>query len=165
MDDKKPIFFPVSKTKLVVMSICTIGMYDFYWFYKNWKLIKDRENLEIKPFWRSFFAFFYCHSMFDRISNYSNSPSRFNSILFAALWIIIFLLWKLPDPYSLISTFSFIPLIVVQDHVSQINQEHSPDAASNKNFSKWNILAVAFGGALFALIVFASFLPVQDNVL
>jgi len=61
MDDQKPIFSPVSKTKLAVMSICTLGMYDLYWFYKNWGLVKDRNNLEIKPFWRAFFAFFYCH--------------------------------------------------------------------------------------------------------
>ena len=160
MGDQKPIFFPVSKTKLVVMSISTLSMYDLYWFYKNWKLVKNRENLELKPFWRVFFAYFYCHSMFDRISNYSASSPRFDSFVVAAFWIIVFLLWQLPNPYSLLATFSFFPLLIVQGYVSQINQEHSPDSNSNNSFSKWNILAIVIGGPLFALTIFASFIPV-----
>ncbi len=40
-----PIFFPASRTKLLVMSLCTFGLYEYYWFYKNWKLVRDRVDL------------------------------------------------------------------------------------------------------------------------
>ena len=38
-----PLYFPVSNTKLVLLSVCTLGLYEFYWFYKNWALVKERE--------------------------------------------------------------------------------------------------------------------------
>jgi len=30
----QPIFFPVSRLKLVIMSTVTFGIYELYWFYK-----------------------------------------------------------------------------------------------------------------------------------
>lgn len=47
-----PLFFPVSPLKLVVMSIITLNTYELYWFYKNWKLIKQRTDSNIMPFCR-----------------------------------------------------------------------------------------------------------------
>jgi hypothetical protein len=59
--------FPVSLLKLTVMSICTFGIYEAYWFYKNWNLIKQRRRSNIAPFWRAFFAYFFCYQCFDEI--------------------------------------------------------------------------------------------------
>lgn len=36
-----PYYFPVSNTKLVLMSLATLGFYELYWFYKNWVFVKD----------------------------------------------------------------------------------------------------------------------------
>ncbi len=36
-----PYFFTTSTLKLTLMSICTFGIYELYWFYKNWVLIKE----------------------------------------------------------------------------------------------------------------------------
>jgi len=27
------------------MSLCTFGLYEYYWFYNNWKLVRDRADL------------------------------------------------------------------------------------------------------------------------
>ena len=53
-----PPFFTASVLKLIVMSVCTMGIYQLYWFYKNWKLIKDRTGQKIRPFWRAFFLLY-----------------------------------------------------------------------------------------------------------
>jgi hypothetical protein len=53
-----PIFFAVSIPKFIVLSICSIGIYDLYWFYKNWQLVRAREQSDISPFWRAFFGIF-----------------------------------------------------------------------------------------------------------
>ncbi len=55
-EEAKPLFFPVSITKLIILSICTIGIYEVYWFYKNWEIIKQREYSKISPFWRAIFS-------------------------------------------------------------------------------------------------------------
>ena len=66
-----PLYFPVSPLKLIVLSVCTFGLYKFYWFYKNWCLIKERESSlsmqigfrdsGIMPFWRALFTVLYCY--------------------------------------------------------------------------------------------------------
>ena len=45
-----PMYFAVSPLKLVVMSVCTMGGYELYWFYRNWVLVKNMENTDISPF-------------------------------------------------------------------------------------------------------------------
>jgi hypothetical protein len=32
----RPIYFPVSTLKLVVLATCTFGLYEIYWFYRHW---------------------------------------------------------------------------------------------------------------------------------
>ena len=41
-ESNEPHFFPVSGLKLVVMSTVTFGLYEIYWFYQNWWLVKQR---------------------------------------------------------------------------------------------------------------------------
>ena len=44
-----PVFFAVSILKFIVLSIFSLGVYDIYWFYKNWKLARAREDSDILP--------------------------------------------------------------------------------------------------------------------
>jgi hypothetical protein len=62
-------FFAVSPVKLVVLSVCTLGLYQIYWFYKHWVLIKRRSEPLIIPWARAFFGFFWCYSCFEFIRN------------------------------------------------------------------------------------------------
>jgi hypothetical protein len=45
--DSQAPYFAVSLLKLTVMSVCTFGIYELYWFYKNWRLIMEREKIDI----------------------------------------------------------------------------------------------------------------------
>jgi len=66
-----PIYFAVSPLKLVVMSICTMGIYELYWFYKNWVLIKERESLDIKPFLESLLCTYLLLLFLQKSSSFS----------------------------------------------------------------------------------------------
>ena len=46
----------ISTTKLIVMSLFSLGLYHLYWFYKQWKLARDRTGENLSPFSRAFFA-------------------------------------------------------------------------------------------------------------
>lgn len=156
-----PLYFPVSPLKLVVMSICTIGIYDLYWFYKNWALVKEREKLDIMPFWRAFFAYFFCYSLFKKIQDSTDKVSLGKSISpgpMAAGWIIVTLLWKLPDPYWLITYFSVFFLVPVQYVVNELNDVVAPTHNRNIKFTGWNIVGVVFGGLIVILGVVGIFL-------
>lgn len=148
--------------KLVVMSICTIGIYELYWYYKNWRLVKEREELDIMPFWRAFFAYFFCYSLFKRIQASAESQNLQKSIspgLLATGWIVISILWRLPDPYWLATYFAVFFLLPVQAVVNDINRVSNPKHDPNSNFTGWNIAAVVIGGLFFVLGLIGTFLP------
>jgi hypothetical protein len=60
----RPIYFPVSPLKLVVLATCTFGLYEIYWFYRHWGVVRERHNSGIVPFARAFFAPLFCYSLF-----------------------------------------------------------------------------------------------------
>ncbi len=161
-----PVYFPVSILKLIVLSVCTMGIYELYWYYKNWRLIKERENLDIMPFWRAFFAYFFCYSLFLKVRATANSLSVTRSIAAGPLalsWIIVTILWQLPDPYWLVTYFAVLFLIPVQILVNDINAVSSPGHDENRRFTAWNITAVVIGGVLFLLMVYATFVPIEET--
>ena len=74
-------YFSISPKRLALFSILTLGIYEIYWFYKNWEAVKKAENLKISPLGRAIFAVFYCNSLFKKVlesaksHNYQNSYS------------------------------------------------------------------------------------------
>jgi len=159
-----PVYFSVSPLKLIVMSVCTCGIYELYWHYKNWSLIKEREKLDIRPFWRAWFAFFFCYSLFKKIRTTAQSLNLKRSIAagpLAAGWIITTLFWRLPDVYSLLTYFAMFFLVPVQSLVNEMNESVKPGYEQNKRFTPWNIVVVVFGGIFFVLILLGSFLPAE----
>lgn len=156
-----PIYFPVSLAKFVVMNFCTWGVYQFYWFYENWKLIQEREQSEVSPFWRTFFAFIYCYALFRKVQSAAASLQIRQSISPDALasgWILLSLLFLLPDPYWLVNFLSVFFLIPVQQNANRINESLVPGHDRNERFSAWNKVVVIIGGVLFIVGVIGALL-------
>jgi hypothetical protein len=157
----EPPFFAVSLTKLVLMSICTFGLYEVYWFYRNWKCIKGRERSNISPALRAIFAVFYCYQCFARIRAYDierNGSSPLSAGLLAIGWIITTLLSSLPDPYWWISLLSFVFILPVQSYANRLNAQASPSHNRNASLRSWNWVALILGGALLLLALAETFL-------
>jgi hypothetical protein len=143
-------YFPVSLVKLVVMHFCTLGAYQYYWLYENWRLIKEREYSDIRPFWRTFFAVFYCFSLFEKIEGSGKLLHLRQSIssgVLAGGWALFSVLSILPDPYWLLTFLSVVFLVPVQQQINRINGQLVPGHDPNQRFTAWNIAAVAVGGS------------------
>jgi len=154
-------YFPVSSIKLVVMNFCTLGAYQYYWFYKNWQLIKERESLDISPFWRTFFAVMYCFPLFWKIEGSGDVLHLRQSISFSVLaggWVLFSVLSMLPDPYWFVSFLSVVCLVPVQQYINLINEQLAPGHDPNTYFTAWNIVAVVVGGSFFILAFIATIL-------
>jgi hypothetical protein len=148
-------FFAVSPVKLVVLSTCTLGLYQIYWFYKNWVLIKEHSEPDITPWARALFGFFWCYSCFEFIRNDERRLDLEPTLPAGPLavgWIAASLTWRLPEMYSLITFLAPLLLIPAQRHVNRINGLVAPDHDTNTRFSAWNWLAVTAGGIFIALI-------------
>jgi len=153
-----PLYFPVSMMKFLVLSVCTFGIYQFYWFYTNWRIIKRREGSNISPFWRTFFIFLFCYALFDRIRKSAaslNVGTGINPGLLTAVWIGISLAVNLPEPYMLIGFFQVLALVPVQTAVIAINARSAPGHDPNRRFGPFQIIGVIILGAFFVLTVIA----------
>jgi hypothetical protein len=160
--DGQPVFFAVSPLKLVLMSTVTFGIYEIYWFYKNWKLIKQRTESSIMPFWRAFFGVFFCYSCFREVKDVAASRGvSFPSSpgMLAAGWIILTLLWRLPDPYWFVCFLAPLMLMPVQNAINRLNAVVAPNHSPNSRFSAWNIVGLVVGGILFVFCIIGIFLP------
>lgn len=155
-------FFPVSTFKLVLMSVCTLGVYELYWFYKNWQLVKARDGSDIYPFWRAFFGVFFCYSLFTKVRDHGHPDVGSNRLPAGALafgWIVATLMWRLPDPYSMCSLLAFVFMIPVQMTANRINSAVEPEHDRNGRLTWLNWVGVVIGGLVVALAIVGSFLP------
>jgi hypothetical protein len=158
----RPVFFPVSLVKLGVLSVCTLGIYQIYWFYQNWRLVQAREGTDISPVWRGIFGVFFCRSLFQRVREHGmfhGITPAFSVGGMAAGWIIATLGSRLPDPYWLITFTSILFLFPVQSYVNRINLAVVPGHEPNDRFTGWNWFGVVVGGVFLFLVAVAFMLP------
>jgi hypothetical protein len=128
----------------------------------NWSLIKKRTRREIKPFWRAWFAVFFCYELFKEIkesAGYNNIKANYSPGWLVVAYIALLIFYKVPGPLYLICFLTFLPLFVVQDVVNRINSELAPEATPNNKFSGKNIIAIVIGGIFFILSVISEFIP------
>jgi hypothetical protein len=145
MEDEEAPFLAVSLAKLVVMSICSFGIYQIYWFYENWRLIKEREETNIRPSWRAFFAYFFCYQCFSRISRASASLGLqpIAAVPLAVGWVFMTFLAIIPSPFWIITVLSVLFLLPVQAAANRVNQKWTPNHNPNRYFTNWNRAFIA----------------------
>ena len=149
-----PQYFAPTPLKFIAMAICTFGLYEVYWSYKNWRFIKDRDGLDIMPFWRAIFYPLWHYALLTQLNTTLKSKLLSSRAFRAALAVILFvlnMLIQLPDPYWLVSSFTFVaflpPILAMQD------RSHS--------FHPSNLIAYLLGGPAYLLVVLSAigFLP------
>ena len=156
--------FAVSITKLVVMCIATLGMYQLFWFYKHWVAIKRRTRQDIRPVWRAIFGVIWCYSCFREIDEEARRADGANKLAFgllAATWIILTIMSRLPDPYWMVSLLSSFVLIPVQKQANALNAKAAPEADRNSRFNWMNITWLAISAPIWALALIGLMLPAE----
>ena len=53
--DTRP--YLISPTRIVLLSILTLGLYTTYWLYKTWKHYKEHTGAEVHPIWHGLTSF------------------------------------------------------------------------------------------------------------
>jgi len=170
----QPVFFPVSRTKLIVMLLVTFTLYELVWFYKNWALIRRRGEPVI-PVARAIFAVFFCYSLFDRVRSRAKPLGlRLSAGWLATGWIVLTVTGNMldrlispevsPAVYAMIIVLLFASgafLLPVQNAINAINRAEVPDHEPNDRFTVWNWLWIVVGGLLLVLVVLGSLVPVE----
>lgn len=164
--NKSQMFFPTSKTKLIVMTVCTFSIYIFYWFYTNWKILKETQGSDIRPFWRTFLVPIFCYSLFKGVrecAKENNVRAEYSPVWITVGYILFSTTGILPDPFSLMTFFlPMLPLLPVQGAINSLNAKVVPGQKINDKFSGWNIATIIFGVIIWGLLILAMTMPVPS---
>lgn len=151
---------------MVALSVATFGIYQIYWFYKNWKQLKEHHNLDIKPGWRTaglfvpIWGLILTYRQFDDIRGHAENSGI--EKLFLPGWmlvqyIVLTALWRLPDPYWLLTFFSIAPLTIVQETLNEYWKKEQPELGLKTNLSGGQIALIIIGGLLFLVTLVGLF--------
>lgn len=150
-----PEYFTVSTARLILLGIPTLGFYNIYWAYKNWKAIekfpttnKKGKPIPVHPALSAFFFPLTSYEMFSRVRNSMQGiePERkVRAGLYA--WVLFFL--------NIVS-LSSIPIIFMQKHMNYIKVH----AYGNKRVRKgtsWGEVVMTVLGMLYMGAIISSY--------
>jgi len=137
IEQTEPLYLYISSARLVLMSILSFGIYEVYWLYKNWWYLKNREHLDIKPFWRGWFGIFFCHSLLHHIYNDDECNAiqqpQFSHSTLATIWVILILIANIVGRFpgatlSMMSALipSYLCFVPVQNYINSVMKKRSP---------------------------------------
>lgn len=150
-------FFTTSTFKLSVMSLSTFSLYLFYWFYKNWCLIKKQTpNSKVMPLLRAFFSPLFAYSCFRHIKVSASRIGINNKLPIGYLALAFFLLHLLaqaPHFYGLIGFLSFLPIVPMNNIALAVNVAHNLQFQNNDKFSTLNKVGITIGAFLWLMMI------------
>jgi hypothetical protein len=165
--EEAPAFFAVSRAKLVVMSLATLGFYRVFWFYKHWQRQRERTEDALSPFWRTLFSIFFAYDLFTRVhaeARQHGIAPRYHAGWAAAAYIVPSLMFRLPDPWWMITLASIVPLVSVQGAANAVNASLTPLAGRNASFSAVNVVVIVLGAILWLLLLLAFWVEMTGQV-
>lgn len=156
-----PVYFPVATSKFVVMSVATWGLYELYWFYRNWKYVRDHDGVKLSPFWRAWFAIFTFHDLISRIKRYAQSRGVLRT--YSAGWLtvayLLLLLSARVPVVGIVSVLTFWPVLPVVGVIRTLNDGEGSAVWVDRRYSGWDILGIVLGSLLWLLVIASVILP------
>jgi hypothetical protein len=155
---KPPRWFLVGGTKLAVMMVVTLGLYQLYWFYKQWDRVRDAGD-HVAPAPRSLFAIIFCHSLFRRIIDSTHAVGVQTSLspwLLAVGFIFPSLLWRVEGAAAFLGFLAIVPLVAAQRIATAVALAQGSTEDRNTRLTLYNWLGIAAVIGIFVLLVLAA---------
>jgi hypothetical protein len=148
--------------KLALLSICTLGLYQIYWFWRNWGRVAERTGRPIMPFWRAVFSPLWSYSLFDEVRDQARSAEVSVVWMPAFLALAFFLLsaaWRFGGAGTVLSILSFLPLVPVQATINEMAARRG--AQPDTRLSSHHVFVIAVGSVIVVLAVIGTFIQPQ----
>lgn len=157
-----PAFYSTGPFKFVLLSIGTFGLFQLYWFYRNWQAVKRRDASDIRPFWRAFFAPLWTFSLGAWLNDAARAQRietlDLPAIPLGVLYLVLSAagaLPSLPAPYFVLTfvlaVFAILPFdFAVRRYVGG----GVLSAASHPRLAIWQMVGSLIGAALLGLSAF-----------
>ena len=174
-ESSRAMFYVVSRQKFNVLLIATVGLYQLYWFYKNWDLYRkstpheSESGSNIWPVPRGIFAIFFTHQLFREIKAHGiDDPAvaEWDVEGHATLTVIIMVVSNLVDrlanktigsPYTdYLALLLLAPMLMLLLKAQpMINAAcGDPSGQGNSKFTAANYVWFALGALFWALVFY-----------
>lgn len=152
----------ISLKKFIFLSIITFSAYDIWWMFTAWRFFQQKDKSKIMPALRAIFAIFFLYPLLKRIKKFSteegDTPDYSPALLFIG-YIFFSMLYKLPDPFWLISLGSIIFLIQPFQALNTAKRKSEQVVIiEQKSFSKPQIVLIIIFSIMWILILLGLFL-------
>lgn len=168
------VYYPVSSRKFIFMLVFTLGMYFYYWFYKNFQYIKRRDKSNIMPFFRGVFCYFWYYNLWrylQKDNEKMNMPldlfGKKAALSYALVFFILMALTGINElwiaPVSLLAYLFVFPL---SRFINTLNASNPKSLKYNSKLEFRHILLVlaVLPILLFPLIQASGLIPKQEVI-
>lgn len=112
----------------ILLCFVTFGLYNVYWFYKQWRFVKQHDGIDVIPFLRAWFGILFAHSLFDRLNDIAVEKGHVGILYngyatgFVTLAILGNLLTRiLPTPFDFLAALGIPAYLFVVPTLKQVN--------------------------------------------
>lgn len=161
-------YYVVSSGKFWVLFLMTCGLYQFYWFYRHWRAIRQTTGEKVWALPRAIFCIFFTHSLFARFTGTAIirriGPSD-SLQSWATLFVILLVtericsrlsLKEIGSPFTDIAALAVLPLAgwcLVRAQRTANAVCGSPDGSANSNITAANIAWIIAGSVVWLLVL------------
>lgn len=142
-------YFPVSYAKFIILSVVTVGVYQYYWFYKQWDYVRRRDASSIMPFFRTFFMPLWFFALYrelrqDSLERFERShlPGAPLIGLLLIVYIGLNILGYADTVVGFAEFISFFCLLPFVNYINYVNRHHQQAVADNSKFRPRHFILV-----------------------
>jgi len=142
-----PYPYVISNWKLIILCLATSGLYEVYWFYRQWKSFNAENKLKHGAFtiWMlALFSPLTSYQLFKHVSGDVKEINHGKGLEAGALAVMYFFLTRF--------WLGFLPLILVQNKINLYWKKKYQEKLVRSNFGVWNWIIVI---AVAVIILFA----------
>ncbi|MDO8657590.1 MAG: hypothetical protein Q7K55_02520 [Candidatus Levybacteria bacterium] len=149
--------YAMTNTKLIMLTILTLGLYEIYWFYKQWRYVKQAKDLNVTPWARGLFSPLFAYPLFKHIFELARKAGERHTPSagwLAVAYFVLMMVGRAEGWVWMISLASFWPLLPVQSRVNMLWSKENPKGELKTHFSTKEVIVMIIGGIIlvFALL-------------
>jgi hypothetical protein len=118
------------------------------------------------PWARALFAPLWSFALFGELEREAVAAAERSGVLpvlHGTAYLVLSALWRLPDPYWLVTLLAFLPLLPANSLARRLNARLAPEAEASVPWSVANTVTLAIGGVILALAVIGTFMPEESD--
>jgi len=142
--------------KFCFLYIITFGIYQVPWAHKQWKFIKERENLKISAWARSWFLPLFLYSLCQKVFALAEEQGyrkKHSPFWITSFYLSFIVLSKLPDPFWLITLLKFVPLLSILKAMNYYWEQKQGNLPKRTSFTGREIRWIVFGVIFWFLVI------------